>query len=62
MDEIKEDLIIKDDQLTKLDILRRLSSGTELRNGINDIVSGGMGALMLPLRLVFNVLKLASDT
>lgn len=34
-------------RLTKLDLLRKLSAGTELRNGINDIVSGGLGALIV---------------
>lgn len=34
-------------KLTKLDILRKLSAGTELRNGINDIVNGGHGALIV---------------
>ena len=48
----KEDLsripkLRREKQLTKLDILKRLSSGTELRNGINDIVSSGMGALIV---------------
>lgn len=33
--------------LTKLDILKKISSGTELRNGINDIVNGGMGAIIV---------------
>jgi len=32
---------------TKLDILRKLSSGTELRDGINGIVNSGMGALIV---------------
>ncbi|MEM0465507.1 MAG: DNA integrity scanning diadenylate cyclase DisA [Candidatus Pacearchaeota archaeon] len=38
---------IKDAQLIKLDILKKLSSGTGLREGIDNIVSGGMGALIL---------------
>jgi diadenylate cyclase len=42
---------IKDKQkellLNKLDILKKLSSGTGLREGIDNIVSGGMGAIVL---------------
>ena len=34
-------------QLTKLDILKKLSPGTGLREGLNDIVNGGMGALIV---------------
>lgn len=34
-------------QLTKLDILKKLSSGTELRNSIDDIVKGKMGAIIV---------------
>ena len=34
-------------QLTKLDILKKVSSGTELRNSINDIVRGKMGAIIV---------------
>jgi len=34
-------------QLTKLEILKKISSGTELREGLNDIVNGGKGALIL---------------
>jgi len=33
--------------LSKLEILKRLSSGTELREALNDIVNGGMGALIV---------------
>jgi len=34
-------------KLTKLDILKKLSPGTGLREGLNDIVSGRMGAIIL---------------
>jgi len=34
-------------KITKLDVLKKLSSGTELREGINDIVKGGMGAIIV---------------
>ncbi|MEK6830429.1 MAG: DNA integrity scanning diadenylate cyclase DisA [Nanoarchaeota archaeon] len=34
-------------QLTKLDILKKMSSGTELRNGVNDIVRGKMGGIIV---------------
>ena len=45
-------------QLTKLDILRKLSSGTELRDGINDIVNGRMGALIVISNpKVFNIFQ-----
>lgn len=41
-------LNIEEEQiLSKLDILKRLSSGTELREALNDIVNGGMGALIV---------------
>lgn len=33
--------------LSKLDILRKISAGTELRNAINDIVHGGLGAIIV---------------
>ena len=33
--------------LTKIDILKKLSPGTELREGLNDIVKGGLGAIIL---------------
>ncbi|MBS3080075.1 DNA integrity scanning diadenylate cyclase DisA [Candidatus Pacearchaeota archaeon] len=33
--------------MTKVDVLKKLSSGTELREGINDIVKGGMGAIIV---------------
>jgi len=38
-------------KLTKLDILRKLSSGTELREGIDNVVSGGMGGLIVVYNL-----------
>lgn len=38
---------LKEMQLSKLDILKKLSSGTGLREGIDNIVFGGMGALVL---------------
>jgi len=34
-------------QLTKIDILKKLSPGTGLREGLNDIVRGNLGALIL---------------
>jgi diadenylate cyclase len=34
-------------QLTKIDILKKLSPGTGLREGLNDIVKGGLGAIIL---------------
>tara|TARA_Y100000034_G_scaffold95924_1_gene116640 strand:+ start:2576 stop:3643 length:1068 start_codon:yes stop_codon:yes gene_type:complete len=44
----KEELSVSQDkQLTKLDILKKLSPGTGLRDALNDIVSGGMGAIIL---------------
>jgi diadenylate cyclase len=42
-----EDNSEKEKPLTKLDILKKLSSGTGLREGLNDIVRGGMGALIV---------------
>lgn len=33
--------------LTKLEILKKISAGTELRNAINDIVHGGLGAIIV---------------
>ena len=38
---------IGEKQLTKLDILRKLSSGTPLREGLNDVVQANAGALIL---------------
>lgn len=38
---------LREKQLTKLDILKKLSPGTSLRVGLNDIVSGRMGALII---------------
>ncbi|MBR9704821.1 DNA integrity scanning protein DisA [Candidatus Pacearchaeota archaeon] len=37
----------KEELLAKLDILKKLASGTGLREGLDNIVSGGMGALIL---------------
>jgi len=37
----------KEENLTKLDILRKLSSGTGLREGLNEIVSGNKGAIIV---------------
>ncbi len=34
-------------QITKIDILKKLSPGTGLRDGLNDIVRGGLGAIIL---------------
>lgn len=45
-------------KLTKLDILRKLSSGTELREGLDNIVSGGLGALIVVSNLkVHNIFQ-----
>lgn len=60
--ELKEKIIeIKSEapkHLTKLDILKKISSGTELRNGINDIVKAGMGAIILVVNPdVYNIFK-----
>tara|TARA_Y100000310_G_scaffold337314_1_gene424096 strand:- start:183 stop:1232 length:1050 start_codon:yes stop_codon:yes gene_type:complete len=33
--------------ITKLEILKKISAGTELRNAINDIVHGGLGAIIV---------------
>jgi diadenylate cyclase len=38
---------VKEKKLTKLDILRKLSPGTELREGLNDIISGELGAIIV---------------
>ena len=40
-------------QLTKLDILKKLSPGTSLRAGLDDIVSGRMGGLIIVLNSNF---------
>ena len=37
----------KEKTITKLEILKKLSSGTGLREALNDIVSGEMGALIV---------------
>jgi diadenylate cyclase len=37
----------KKKQLTKIDILKKLSPGTGLRDGLNDIVKGNLGAIIL---------------
>lgn len=37
----------KENQITKLDILKKLSSGTGLRESLDNIVNGGMGALIV---------------
>tara|TARA_Y100000310_G_C20701337_1_gene830230 strand:+ start:6977 stop:8059 length:1083 start_codon:yes stop_codon:yes gene_type:complete len=37
----------KEEKLTKLDILKKLSPGTSLREGVNEIVNGKMGAIIL---------------
>jgi len=42
-----EQNLLEEKKLTKLDILKKLSPGTGLRTGLNDIVSGKMGALIL---------------
>ena len=51
MEEQKEEVNVfpprEEKHLTKLEILRKLSPGTGLREGLNDILSGGMGALIV---------------
>lgn len=48
-EEIKRGLVNESihQPLTKIDILKKISAGTELRNAINDIVHGGLGALIV---------------
>src|SRR3989344_5005798 len=48
-EEIKRSLLTEPIQrpLTKLEILKKVSAGTELRNAINDIVHGRLGALVV---------------
>lgn len=48
-DEIKRGLVTESiyRPLTKLEILKKISAGTELRNAINDIVHGRLGALIV---------------
>ena len=44
----KSELIVKEEKhLSKIDILKKLSPGTILKAGLDDIVSGGMGAIIL---------------
>ncbi len=38
---------LKEIQLSKIEILKKLSSGTGLREGLDNIVNGGMGALIV---------------
>lgn len=38
---------VKESSLSKIDILKKLSSGTGLREGLDNIVNGGMGALIV---------------
>jgi diadenylate cyclase len=48
--EIKNSGIVvpqKEEKLTKIDILKKLSPGTGLREGLNDIVKGDLGAIIL---------------
>jgi len=45
--EINKDSFEVEKPLTKIDILKKLSSGTALRESLNDIVNGGMGALIV---------------
>ena len=48
----------KEKIITKADILRKLSSGTGLREALNDIVGGGMGALIVVSnQAAFNLFK-----
>jgi len=48
-EEIKRNLVNESVQqpLSKIDILKKISSGTALRNAINDIVHGGLGAIIV---------------
>lgn len=41
----------KEKQLMKLEILKRISSGTGLREGLNDIVKSGKGAIILIMNM-----------
>ncbi len=53
---IKEDE--KEKIITKADILKKLSSGTGLREALNDIVGSGMGALVVVSnKAAFNIFK-----
>ena len=49
MEHLKEEIGNKTIQqpLSKLEILKKISAGTELRNAINDIVHGGLGAIIV---------------
>ena len=47
MDHIKEEINQIQQPLSKLEILKKISAGTELRNAINDIVHGGLGAIIV---------------
>jgi len=44
-EEIRNDLVQQ--PLSKIDILKKISAGTPLRNAINDIVHGGLGAIIV---------------
>jgi len=44
-EEIRNDLVQQ--PLSKIDILKKISAGTLLRNAINDIVHGGLGAIIV---------------
>ncbi len=46
MDYTKEEINV-DIPLSKIDILKKISAGTELRDAINDIVHGGLGAIIV---------------
>jgi len=57
MQKTNEKIIKKEKQLTKLDILRKLSPGTVLREGLNDILAGGMGAIIVVSNLNPNIFE-----
>ncbi len=55
---ISEENLEKEKLLTKLDILKKLSSGTGLRESLNDIVNSSMGALIVISNInCYNVFK-----
>jgi diadenylate cyclase len=43
----KSQILERDRKILKLELLKKLSSGTGLREGLNDIVKGGRGALIV---------------
>lgn len=55
---IEVEEVEKDKPLSKIDILKKLSSGTALREALNDIVAGEMGALIvIANKIAFNLIK-----